>query len=149
MSGSKRISSLISPSVVVTSLQRKQATSPILKPAQCVSSIIDLLRAAYLRVLICVNKRSISAVVSVFACAMVLFPKSCVCVNCIVFSYIYLDNLSPAKLSVFWVEARRNELTVDNFFTVFFFNDFNAQMPKCVESYIARDFSWINRVSCG
>ena len=145
MSGNKRISSLISPSVVVTSLQRKQATSPILKPAQCVSSIIDLLRAEYLRVLICVNKRSISAVVSVFACAMVLSPKSFVCVNCIVFSYIYLDNLSPAKLSGFRVRAGQSELAVDNFFTVFFFNDFNAQIKKSWKTTIFRDFSWITQ----
>jgi len=43
-----------------------------------------------------------------------------------VFSYIYLDNLSPAKVAGFWVIAALNELTVDNFFTVFFFNVFNA-----------------------
>ena len=136
MSGSKRISSLISPSVVVTSLQRKQATSPILKPAQCVSSIIDLLRAEYLRVLICVSKRSISAVVSVFACAMVCSPKSCVCVNCIVFSYIYLDNLSPFTLAGYLARAGRIGLTVDNFSAVFFFNDFNAQTLKSWKSNI-------------
>ena len=76
MAGNRRISSLISPSEVVTLLQRKQATPSIFKPAQCVNRIIDLLRAACLRVLICVNERSISAVVSVFACAMVLSPKS-------------------------------------------------------------------------
>jgi hypothetical protein len=40
-------------------------------------------------------------------------------------------------------------LTVDNFFTVFFFNDFNAQTAKCVESTIFRDFSWITRANCG
>ena len=45
MSGSRRISSLISPSVVVTSLQRRTATSPILKSAQCVSNTMALLRA--------------------------------------------------------------------------------------------------------
>jgi hypothetical protein len=44
-----------------------------------------------------------------------------------VFSYIYLDNLSPAKVTGFWAVAGRNELAVDNFFTVFFFNDFNAE----------------------
>jgi hypothetical protein len=62
--------------------------------------------------------------------AMVLSPKSFVCVNCIVFSYIYLDNLSPPKLAGFWVGAGRNELAVDNFFTVFFLNDFKAQLAK-------------------
>jgi len=51
-----------------------------------------------------------------------------------VYSYIYLDNLSPAKVMGFWVSAGRNELTVDNFLVVFFFNDFNAQTAKCVES---------------
>ena len=34
----------------------------------------------------------------------------------------------------FYVGAGQNELTVDNFLVVFFFNDFNAQIPKCVES---------------
>jgi hypothetical protein len=43
-----------------------------------------------------------------------------------VFSYIYLDNLSPVKLSGFWAIAGLNELAVDNFLAVFFFNDFNA-----------------------
>jgi hypothetical protein len=66
-----------------------------------------------------------------------------------VFSYIYLDNLSPAKVMGFSAGAGRNELAVDNFLTVFFFNDFNAQTPKCVESNIFRDFSWITRVLCG
>lgn len=61
MSGNRRISSFTSPSVVVTSLQRKPATLPIRKPAQWVSSIIDLFRAAYLRVLMCDNNCSISA----------------------------------------------------------------------------------------
>jgi hypothetical protein len=51
-----------------------------------------------------------------------------------VFSYIYLDNLSPAKLSGFWAVAGQNELAVDNFFTVFFFNDFNAQALKSIKS---------------
>jgi hypothetical protein len=51
--------------VVVTSLQRKPATSPIRKPAQWVSSIIDLFRAAYLRVLMNDNNCSISVGVSV------------------------------------------------------------------------------------
>jgi hypothetical protein len=34
----------------------------------------------------------------------------------------------------FLAGAGRNELAVDNFLAVFFFNDFNAQIPKCVES---------------
>jgi hypothetical protein len=66
-----------------------------------------------------------------------------------VFSYIYLDNLSPAKVAGFWARAGRNELTVDNFLTVFFFIDFNAETPKCLESTIFRDFSWITRMLCG
>jgi len=36
-----------------------------------------------------------------------------------VFSYIYLDNLSPAKQSGFWAGGGRNELTVDNFLLYF------------------------------
>jgi hypothetical protein len=44
-----------------------------------------------------------------------------------VFSYIYLDNLSPAKLPGFWTRAGQNELAVDNFFTEKIINDFNAQ----------------------
>jgi len=51
-----------------------------------------------------------------------------------VFSYIYLDNLSPAKVMGFSAGAGRNELAVDNFFTVFFFNDFNAQTLKSMKS---------------
>jgi hypothetical protein len=51
-----------------------------------------------------------------------------------VFSYIYLDNLSPAKVMGFTAVAGRNELAVDNFFTVFFFNDFKAQMAKSIKS---------------
>jgi hypothetical protein len=105
-------------------------------------------RAAYLRVLMCVNKRSISAVVSVFACAIVRSPKSCVCVNCIVFSYIYLDNLSPAKVAGYRAKAAQIGLVVDNFFKVFFFNDFNAQTPKCLETNIFRDFLWITHAIC-
>jgi hypothetical protein len=66
-----------------------------------------------------------------------------------VFSYIYLDNLTPAKVMGFSAGAGRNELAVDNFLAVFFFNDFNAQILKCVESYISRDFSWITHASCG
>jgi hypothetical protein len=66
-----------------------------------------------------------------------------------VFSYIYLDNLSPAKVMGFSAEAGRNELAVDNFFMVFFFNDFNAQTLKSIKSNISRDFSWITHASCG
>jgi hypothetical protein len=66
-----------------------------------------------------------------------------------VFSYIYLDNLSPANLLGFWAVAGRNELAVDNFLAFFFFNDFNAQILKCVENYISRDFSWITLTSSG
>jgi hypothetical protein len=44
-----------------------------------------------------------------------------------VFSYIYLDNLSPAKVTGFSAGAGQNKLAVDNFSTVFFFNNFNAQ----------------------
>jgi len=66
-----------------------------------------------------------------------------------VFSYIYLDNLSPAKVMGFSTEAGRNELAVDNFLAVFFFNDFNAQIMKSWKSNIFRDFSWITHVSCG
>jgi hypothetical protein len=36
--------------------------------------------------------------------------------------------------------AAQNELSVDNFLVVFFFNDFNAQTPKCLESIVFRDF---------
>ena len=80
---------------------------------------------------------------------MVLSPKSCVCVNRIVFSYIYLDNLSPAKVMGFSAGAGRIELAVDNFLAVFFFNDFNAQTLKSIKSTIFRDFSWITHVLCG
>jgi len=66
-----------------------------------------------------------------------------------VFSYIYLDNLSPAKVMGFFAGAGPYELAVDNFFTVFFFNDFNAQTAKCVESMFFRDFLWISHTSCG
>jgi hypothetical protein len=66
-----------------------------------------------------------------------------------VFSYIYLDNLSPANLLGFWAVAGRNELAVDNFLADFFFNDFNAQPPKSWKTNIFRDFSWITRASCG
>jgi hypothetical protein len=43
-----------------------------------------------------------------------------------VYLHIYLDNLSPAKLSGYRARAGQNELAVDNFFAVFFFNEFNA-----------------------
>jgi hypothetical protein len=66
-----------------------------------------------------------------------------------VFSYIYLDNLSPAKVMGFSAEAGGNEQTVDNFFTVFFFNEFNALTLKSMKSMFSRDFSWITQVSCG
>jgi hypothetical protein len=51
-----------------------------------------------------------------------------------VFSYIYLDNLSPANVMGFSAGAGLNEQAVDNFFTVFFFNDFNAQTMKSWKS---------------
>jgi len=66
-----------------------------------------------------------------------------------VFSYIYLDNLSPDKVTGFWAGAGQNELAVDNFLVVFFFNDFNAQTLKSIKSNVFRDFSWITRVRCG
>jgi hypothetical protein len=66
-----------------------------------------------------------------------------------VFSYIYLDNLSPAKLSGFWVRAGQNELAVDKFLLVFFFNDFNAQTLKSIKSNVFIDFLWITEQGCG
>jgi len=66
-----------------------------------------------------------------------------------VFSYIYLDNLSPAKLPGFRVRAGQSELAVDNFFTVFFFNDFKAQTMKSWKTNVFRDFSWITHALCG
>jgi hypothetical protein len=66
-----------------------------------------------------------------------------------VFSYIYLDNRSPAKVTGFWAVAGRNELAVDNFLAVFFFNDFNAQTAKCLESVVFIDFLWITKQGCG
>jgi hypothetical protein len=51
-----------------------------------------------------------------------------------VFSHIYLGNLSPAKVTGYRARAGRNELAVDNFLPVFFFNDFKAQMAKSLES---------------
>jgi hypothetical protein len=66
-----------------------------------------------------------------------------------VFSYIYLDNLSPAKLLGFSAGVGCNELAVDNFSAVFFFNDFNAQIKKSWKTTISRDFSWITHALCG
>jgi hypothetical protein len=57
-----------------------------------------------------------------------------------VFSHIYPDNLSPSKLAGFLGESRASELTVDNFLTVFFFNDFNDQEAKSVKSNVFIDF---------
>jgi hypothetical protein len=51
-----------------------------------------------------------------------------------VFSYIYLDNLSPTKQAGFCGVAGRNELAVDNFLAVFFFNDFKAQIAESMKS---------------
>jgi hypothetical protein len=52
-----------------------------------------------------------------------------------VFSHIYQSNLSPAKVAGFWwVSAGLNELAVDNFSAVFFFNDFNAQSLKSMKT---------------
>jgi hypothetical protein len=45
--------------------------------------------------------------------------------------------------------AAQNELAVDNFFTVFFFNNFNTHGLKSMKSSIFRDFSWITHASCG
>jgi hypothetical protein len=49
----------------------------------------------------------------------------------------------------FRVGAGQNELAVDNFLAVFFFNDFNAQIMKSWKSNISRDFSWITHAVCG
>jgi hypothetical protein len=57
-----------------------------------------------------------------------------------VFSHIYQSNLSPAKVAGYRARAGRIELAVDNFFTVFFFNDFNAQLAKSWKSYVSIDF---------
>jgi hypothetical protein len=51
-----------------------------------------------------------------------------------VFSYIYLDNLSPVNVAGFLVGAGQNGLAVDNFFVIFFINDFNAQTLKSMKS---------------
>jgi hypothetical protein len=42
--------------------------------------------------------------------------------------FIYLSEQPESrKVTGFWTRAGQNELAVDNFFAVFFFNDFNAQ----------------------
>ena len=46
----------------------------------------------------------------------------------------------PAKLSGYQARAGRIGLSVDNFLTVFFFNDFNSESPKSLESYVFIDF---------
>jgi hypothetical protein len=51
-----------------------------------------------------------------------------------VFSHIYLGNLSPVKVTGYRARAGRNELAVDNFFTVKIINDFKAQSAKSLES---------------
>jgi hypothetical protein len=51
-----------------------------------------------------------------------------------VFSHIYQSNLSPAKVTGFSAGAGRNQLAVDNFLTKKFFNDFNFESPKSLES---------------
>jgi hypothetical protein len=51
-----------------------------------------------------------------------------------VFSHIYQSNLSPAKVAGYRASAGRIGLVVDNFLTVFFFNDFKAQAAKSLES---------------
>jgi hypothetical protein len=66
-----------------------------------------------------------------------------------VFSYIYLDNLSPANVMGYRAGAGRNEQAVDNFSTVFFFNDFNAQTMKSWKSTVFIDFLWITEQGCG
>ena len=57
-------------------------------------------------------------------------PKSCVCVNCIVFSHIYQSNLSPSKVAGYRARAGRIGLAVDNFLTEKIFNDFNSRFAK-------------------
>ena len=56
------------------------------------------------------------------------------------FSHIYQSNLSPAKVAGYRVGAGRIGLVVDNFLTVFFFNDFKAQLAKSLESTFFIDF---------
>jgi hypothetical protein len=53
-----------------------------------------------------------------------------------VFSHIYLDNRSPAKVAGFSLDLAQDELPVDNFFTEIFFNDFNAQLVKSCKSTV-------------
>jgi hypothetical protein len=48
--------------------------------------------------------------------------------------------VGPPNIKGSGVGAGQNELAVDNFLLVFFFNDFNAQMPKSVESNVLIDF---------
>jgi hypothetical protein len=57
-----------------------------------------------------------------------------------VFSHIYLDNRSPAKVAGFRLDQAQGELPVDNFFTEIFFNDFNAQPAKSCKSMFFIDF---------
>jgi len=57
-----------------------------------------------------------------------------------VFSHIYLDNRSPAKVAGFRLDLAQEELPVDNFFTEIFFNDFNAQPVKSCKSTVFIDF---------
>jgi hypothetical protein len=57
-----------------------------------------------------------------------------------VFSHIYLDNRSPAKVAGFRLDLAQDELPVDNFFTEIFFNDFKAQPAKSCKSMFFIDF---------
>lgn len=66
---------------------------------------------------------------------MVLCPKSFVCVNCIVYSHIYLDNLSPAKVVGYRARAGPNELAVDNFLVVFFLQLFQCLTTEITEKH--------------
>jgi len=66
-----------------------------------------------------------------------------------VFLYIYLDNLSPAKVAGYQVRAALIESAVDNFFTEKILNDFNAQGTKSLEMRLFRDFFWITHALCG
>ena len=65
------------------------------------------------------------------------------------FSHIYQSNLSPFTLAGYRARAGRNELAVDNFLPVFFFNDFKARTVESLEKYISRDFLWITYALCG
>ena len=56
------------------------------------------------------------------------------------FSHIYLDNRSPAKVAGFRLDLAQDELPVDNFSTEIFFNDFNAQPMKSCKSMFFIDF---------